>query len=145
MNLALDLAEEAAKNGEVPVGCVIIDKQNNEIIATGKNMMEKVKNPNAHAEMIAIEQACLTLNSKNLSNCNIYINLEPCTMCASAIANARIANLYYAASDTKQGAVENGVKFFTSSSCFHRPEIYSGICAEESQKIIKNFFHKIRC
>jgi len=143
MQQALLEAKKAFENNEVPVGCIIADSKGN-IISRAHNLVETTQNPNFHAEMIAIDQACKKLGSKNLENYDIYVTLEPCTMCASAIANSRITRLYYGALDDKHGAVENGVRFFTSKSCFHRPEIYSGIYAEESTELLKSFFSKIR-
>ncbi len=144
MHLALQEAQKAFNEGEVPVGCVITRSKDSSIVATTRNLMQHSKNPNFHAEILAINLACAKLDSKNLSECDIYITLEPCTMCSAAIANSRLGKLYYAAADKKQGAVENGLKFFNSVSCFHRPEIYSGILEEESVNIIKSFFGKIR-
>lgn len=144
MQLALQEAKKAYDIDEVPVGCVIVDRTRRIIVARAHNQMQKHKNPNFHAEMLAINMACEKIDNKNLSNCDIYVTLEPCTMCASAISNARIGRLYYGASDEKQGSVENGVKFFTSSSCMHRPEIYSGLNNIESLQIIKSFFGKLR-
>lgn len=144
MQLALDLAKKSYLEDEVPVGAVIVKRNNGEIISLARNSMQIQKNPNAHAEMLAINIACKKLDNKNLSECDIYITLEPCTMCASAISNARIGRIYYSASDIKQGAVENGVRFFTSSSCFYRPEIYSGMHREESEELMQSFFSKIR-
>ena len=144
MKLALSEAKKAYDIGEIPVGCVIVDSMRGEIIAQSHNLMQLNKNPNFHAEMLAIDIACKKKANKNLSNCDIYVTLEPCTMCASAISNARINRLYYAASDLKQGAVENGVRFYTSNSCMHRPEIYSGINAHESMELIESFFSKLK-
>jgi len=144
MQAAIDLAKKAYLNGEVPVGAVIVKRNSGEIVALAQNSMQIQKNPNAHAEILAINAACKKLDNKNLSECDIYITLEPCTMCASAISNARIGRLYYAAPDMKQGAVENGVRFFTSSSCLHRPEIYSGMHKEESSALMQSFFSKLR-
>ncbi|NRB10248.1 MAG: nucleoside deaminase [Rickettsiaceae bacterium] len=144
MQEALKQAELAFAAGEVPVGCVIVLRDNNEIIAKSYNMMQQNKNSNAHAEIIALTDASSKLQSKNLSACDIYVTLEPCTMCTSAIANSRVARLYYAADDTKHGAVSNGVRFFTTKSCFHRPEIYSGIASKESSLLLQNFFGKLR-
>lgn len=144
MNHALEQAEIAAKLNEVPVGCVIVDRISDKIIAKAHNNMQKLKNPVAHAEIVAINEACRTINNKSLSNCDIYVTLEPCVMCAAAIAYSRISRLFYAAEDQKQGAVENGVRYFTSESCFHRPEIYSGIGNDRSKELIQDFFKKIR-
>ena len=144
MELALIEAKKAYAQGEVPVGCVIVERGSGKVLVKSYNLMQKTKNPNCHAEMLAIDLACKAANSKNLSNCDIYVTLEPCTMCASAISNARLGRLYYGASDLKQGAVENGVRFYTSNSCMHRPEIYSGINARESEGVIESFFSKLR-
>ena len=144
MKTALIEAQKAYDIGEVPVGCVIVDRSENKIIAQTHNAMESCKNPNLHAEMLAINIACSKKDNKNLSDCDIYFTLEPCTMCASAISNARLSRLYYGASDLKQGAVENGVRFYTTSSCMFRPDVYSGINAYESSQIIKSFFGKLR-
>lgn len=144
MEVALAEAKKAYNIGEIPVGCVIVDRKSGKIIAKSHNSMQLKKSPNLHAEMLAIEIACNEKANKNLSDCDIYVTLEPCTMCASAISNARLSRLYYAASDLKQGAVENGVRFYTSSSCMHRPEIYSGINACESVELIESFFGKLR-
>ena len=142
--MALDEAYLAYSEGEVPVGCVIVDRLTKTVVSRAHNMSQQSHNPNLHAEMIALDIACKKIDNKNLSSCDIYITLEPCTMCASAISNTRIARMYYAASDKKQGAVENGVRFFNSSSCFHRPEIYTGILEEESVNLMQKFFNNIR-
>ena len=144
MSLALEEAKIAGNKGEVPVGCVIINRANKEIIAKSHNLMQQNKNANLHAEILAINAACKKLDNKNLLNCDIYVTLEPCTMCASAISNARLGRLYYGAQDTKQGGVENGVRFFASNSCLHKPEIYSGIQNRQSEEIMKNFFGQLR-
>ena len=144
MMLALKEARKAGDLNEVPVGCVIVDRVKDEIVASAHNLMQKSQNPNFHAEILAINIACDKTNNKNLANCDLYVTLEPCTMCASAISNARIGRLYYGAADIKQGSVENGVRFYTSSSCMHRPEVYSGINSYESIKIIESFFGQLR-
>lgn len=144
MNIALSEAKKAYDKGEVPVGCVIVQQPSGIIITHSHNLSETKKNPNLHAEMIAINEACSKLDSKNLADCDIYVTLEPCTMCASAISNARIKRLFYGCPDVKQGSVENGVRFFTTTSCFHRPEIYNGMLVEESMGLITSFFRKIR-
>jgi tRNA(adenine34) deaminase len=144
MYLALSEAQIAYDIGEVPVGCVIVDRASGQIVAKTHNLMQEKMNPNFHAEMLAINLACEKLGNKALLDCDIYVTLEPCTMCASAISNARLSRLYYGAADLKQGAVENGVKFYTHNSCMFRPEIYSGIYAAESARLITNFFAKLR-
>jgi cytosine deaminase len=144
MQIALSEAKIAFEKGEIPVGCVIVRRKDNKIIAFSHNLVEQEQNPILHAEIIAINNACKQLDNKNLSNCDIYVTLEPCTMCASAISNARLGSLYYGAEDLKQGAIENGVRFFTSKSCFYRPNIYSFVKSEESKVILQSFFSKIR-
>lgn len=144
MKDALQQAKIAADNNEVPVGCVIVDRKSGQIIAKSFNKMQQLHNPIAHAEILAINEACKTLESKSLSNCDIYVTLEPCAMCAAAIANSRLSRLFYAASDQKQGAVENGVRYFTQESCFHRPEVFSGIEEVISKELLQDFFKKIR-
>ena len=144
MKEALKEAQKAFGAGEVPVGCIIVDRIKGKIVAKTHNLMQSKKNPNLHAEILAINIACNQKDRKNLSDCDIYVTLEPCTMCASAISNASLGRLYYGAPDSKQGAVENGVQFYTSNSCMHRPEIYSGINSHESSKIIESFFDKLR-
>ncbi len=144
MDMALAEAQKAYDAGEVPVGCVIVERDSSQVLAVAHNLMQKEKNPNMHAEILAINLACKKIDNKNLSNCDIYVTLEPCTMCASAISNARLDRLYYGASDLKQGAVENGVRFYTNNSCMHRPEIYSGLNENESSRIIESFFGNLR-
>ncbi len=144
MQLALQQAQKAFEENEVPVGCVIVHRKTKEIIASTHNLVENNNNPTHHAEILAIDAACKKLNSKNLSECDLYVTLEPCTMCASAISHSRIKNLYFGANDEKQGAVESGVNFFSSNSCFHKPEIYSNIMTEESKELLKKFFKTLR-
>ena len=142
--MALEEARIAYLEKEIPVGCVIVDRQSGVVLAKAHNMCQQLKNPNLHAEMIAITTACNEINNKNLSGCDLYVSLEPCVMCASAISNARIGKLYYAASDQKQGSVENGLRFYTTGSCFHRPEVYPGLLSLESEAIILSFFRQLR-
>lgn len=144
MNIAIEEAIKAYQLGEVPVGCIIFDRNTSSIIAKSHNMMQSTNNPNNHAEMLAINEACKNNNNKNLSSCDIYVTLEPCTMCASAISNARIGRLYYGSPDPKFGAIENGVRFYTSSSCFSIPEIYSGIEEKKCKNLMQSFFGEIR-
>jgi cytosine deaminase len=144
MEEALDQARIAFNSSEIPVGAVIIDNQNHQIIARGYNLVEQMNNPTLHAEIVVINKACQILSSKNLSNCDIYVTLEPCAMCAAAISFARIKRLFYAADDVKQGSVENGGRFFSSKCCFHRPEVYSGFSADSSSNLMRSFFDRIR-
>jgi len=142
MEAALNQAKIAFDKDEVPVGAVIVE--NGKIIAASHNSNLFLKDPTAHAEIAALRMACQIKNSSRLDGCDIYVTLEPCSMCASAIALARIRRVYYAVSDVKFGAVENGAKIFQSSSCHHRPEVYSGIFEEESRKLLKDFFQSKR-
>ena len=141
---ALKQAQIAYDLGEVPVGAVITQRLNGKIIAKAHNMMQTSGNPLKHAEMIVIDMACKKLGNKNLSNCDLYVSLEPCAMCASAVSHSRLGRLFYGASDQKQGAVENGVRFFTNTSCHWRPEVYHGMLFYESQELMQNFFKRIR-
>jgi tRNA(adenine34) deaminase len=142
MNEALKQAKLAYKNNEVPVGAVIV--ANNKIIAKAYNKNIKLNDPMAHAEILAIKKAAKLIKSPRLDDCDIYVTLEPCTMCASVISLSRIRRVYYGANDIKFGAIENGVKFFNSSSCQHKAEIYSGIREKESQKLLTSFFKNRR-
>lgn len=138
MDRALDLARAAAVAGEVPVGCVVVC--GGDVIASAANRTLADRDPTAHAEMLAIRQAARTLGSERLTDCDLYVTLEPCAMCAGAISFARIRRLYYGAGDPKGGAVDNGVRFFASAACHHRPEVYGGICESDASALLKNFF-----
>jgi tRNA(adenine34) deaminase len=142
MDMALDQARAAAAAGEAPVGCVVVC--GGEVIAQAGNRTLADKDPTAHAEMLAIRAAALAIGSERLAGCDLYVTLEPCAMCAAALAFARIRRLYYGAADAKGGAVENGVRFFTSPTCHHRPEIYGGIGAAEASALLKEFFRARR-
>ncbi len=142
MENALKQARIAFEKDEVPVGAVIVE--NGKIIATSHNQNLILKDPTAHAEILAIRKAAKIKDSARLDGCDLYVTLEPCAMCASAIALARIRRVYYAASDIKFGAVENGVRIFSSISCHHKPEIYSGISGEESKELMQSFFRNKR-
>jgi tRNA(adenine34) deaminase len=142
MARALALAKEAAQSGEVPVGAVIV--KDGEIIAEASNAMRSGSDPTAHAEIMAIRAAAARLNNQRLDGCDLWVTLEPCAMCAGAISHARIARLYYAASDEKGGGVENGACVFNHSTCHHRPEVYSGMCERESVALLKDFFERRR-
>ncbi|MGI4753310.1 MAG: nucleoside deaminase [Janthinobacterium lividum] len=144
MQEALKQAEIAFSKNEVPVGAVIVDRENQRIISKNYNNTEEKNNALYHAEIIAINEACRIISSKNLSDYDIYVTLEPCAMCAAAIAHSRLKRLFYGASDSKHGAVESNLRYFDSKACFHRPEIYSGIFAEDSALLMKEFFKKIR-
>jgi len=138
MQLALDLARKAAEAGEVPVGAVIVC--DGDIVASAPNRMRELSDPTAHAEMLALRQAIAGLGEMRLSACDLYVTLEPCTMCAGAISNARIRRLYYAAPDPKGGAVDNGVRFFNAPTCHHRPEVIAGLSETEAAALLTAFF-----
>ena len=138
MQLALDQARAAAGRGEVPVGCVIV--RNGEVVAQAGNRTIADRDPTAHAELLAIRQAALALGSERLTDCDLYVTLEPCAMCAAAMSFARIRRLYFGAADPKGGAVENGVRFFSQPTCHHRPEVYGGINESESAGLLRDFF-----
>ena len=138
MEIALQEAKAAAKAGEVPVGCVIT--RGGEIIVQAGNRTLTDRDPTAHAEILALRAAAKKLDSERLIDCDLYVTLEPCAMCAAAISFARIRRLYFGASDRKGGAVESGVRFFGASTCHHRPEIYGGIGEADSAALLKEFF-----
>ena len=140
MQIAIEMAKHAAEKDEVPVGAVIVNNITGEIVAKAGNLSAHVGDATSHAEILAIQQACKKLNSNRLWDCDMYVTLEPCTMCAAAVSFARIENLYFGAEDTKGGAVINGVKFYESPSCHHRPNYEYGILAEECSQILKDFF-----
>lgn len=142
MSAALDQARAAAAAGEVPVGCVIV--RNGTVIARAHNRTLIDRDPTAHCEMLAIRQAAAALISERLVDCDLYVTLEPCAMCAAAISFARIRRLYYGATDPKGGAVENGVRFFAASTCHHRPEVYGGIGEADAATLLKDFFRARR-
>jgi tRNA(adenine34) deaminase len=138
MPAAIAQAKDAAAVGEVPVGCVIL--RAGTIIARARNRTLADHDPTAHAEMLAIRAAAAALGSERLIDCDLYVTLEPCTMCAAAISFARIRRLYYGAVDPKGGAVESGARFFSAPTCHHRPEVYGGIAEAEAGELLKEFF-----
>jgi tRNA(adenine34) deaminase len=138
MEAALEEARAAAAHGEVPVGCVIA--QGPRIIARARNRTLADRDPTAHAEMLALRQAAAALGTERLSDCDAYVTLEPCSMCAAALSFARIRRLYYGAGDPKGGAVDNGVRFFSAPACHHRPEVYGGIAEREAAALLRSFF-----
>jgi tRNA(adenine34) deaminase len=142
MILAVDEARAAAAAGEVPVGCVIV--HDGEVVARAGNRTLRDHDPTAHAEVLAIRSATASLGSERLVDCDLYVTLEPCAMCAAAISFARIRRLYFGAPDPKGGAVENGVKFFGNPSCHHRPEVYGGIGEREAATLLREFFAERR-
>jgi tRNA(adenine34) deaminase len=142
MQLALAEAAAAGEAGEVPVGCVIV--RAGVPIARAGNRTLGDRDPTAHAEMLAIRLAAAVLRSERLTDCDLYVTLEPCTMCAAAISLARLRRLYYAAADPKGGAVESGVRFFSASTCLHRPEVYGGIGESAAATLLRRFFAERR-
>ena len=142
MDLALKAAENAAKTGEVPIGCVVV--RDNSVIATAGNRTLTDRDPTAHAELLAIREAARKLGSERLTDCDLYVTLEPCPMCAGAISFARIRRLYYGATDPKGGAVESGVRFFASPTCHHRPEVYPSVGESEAATLLRDFFRARR-
>jgi tRNA(adenine34) deaminase len=138
MDLALKEAENAGKSGEVPIGCVIV--RDNAVIASAGNRTLTDRDPTAHAEILAIREAARVTGSERLVDCDLYVTLEPCTMCAAAISFARVRRLYYGATDPKGGAVESGVRFFASPTCHHVPEVYSSVGESEAAALLREFF-----
>jgi tRNA(adenine34) deaminase len=142
MTLALKLAAEAAAEGEAPVGAVITE--NGEILAAERNRMQVLNDPTAHAEMLAIRAALTKRGTGRLDGCDLYVTLEPCAMCAGAIAHVRLRRLYFGAEDKKAGAVENGVRLFTQPTCHHAPEVVGGIGERQASSLLKEFFAERR-
>ncbi|KAA6205181.1 MAG: nucleoside deaminase [Candidatus Tokpelaia sp.] len=146
MREALNQARYAAQADEVPVGAVLVHE--NRIIAKAHNQTRGGRtyppDPTAHAEICVLRLACAALGAERLDNCDLYVTLEPCTMCAAAISFARIRRLYYGAADARGGAVEHGPRFFSSPACFHAPELYPGLTERESETLLKEFFQKKR-
>jgi tRNA(adenine34) deaminase len=136
---AFSEARAAAARGEVPVGAVIVDASG-AILGSAGNRTLELKDPTAHAEVLAIRAAALALSSERLIDCDLYVTLEPCTMCAAAISFARLRRVYFAAGDEKMGAVEHGTRFFKQATCHHAPEVYSGIGESEAQDLLRDFF-----
>jgi tRNA(adenine34) deaminase len=142
MDLALEEARTAGGRGEVPVGCVVV--RDGKVVTSAGNRTLADRDPTAHAEIVAVRSAAMALGSERLADCDLYVTLEPCAMCAGAVAFARIRRLYYGAPDPKGGAVDNGVKFFASPSCHHRPEVYGGMAEAEASVLLKEFFRERR-
>lgn len=138
MRRALDAARDAAAAGEVPVGAVVIRR--GETVAVAANASRALNDPTAHAEMLAIRAAAAALGDDRLSDCDLYVTLEPCAMCAGAIALARIARVFWGASDPKGGAVEHGPRLFSQPTCHHRPELFGGIGEAEAAALLRDFF-----
>ena len=143
MDDALEEAAKALERGEVPVGAVIVEASGN-IIARAGNETRARLDPSAHAEVLVIRKACNSLKTDKLVNCDMYVTLEPCAMCAALVANARIRRIYFAASDPKSGGIQQGARVFDHKQTHHVPEIYSGIGEEKAAKLLRNFFAKKR-
>lgn len=142
MAIALKQARLAGAEGEVPIGAVVI--KHGVVIATGRNAPRAKHDPTSHAEIEAIRAAALALDNERLDGCELWVTLEPCAMCAGAIVHARIARLYYGASDAKGGAVEHGARVFDQAQCLHRPEVYSGMGESQAAQLLKTFFQQRR-
>jgi tRNA(adenine34) deaminase len=142
MATALDEARAAGARGEVPVGCAVV--RDGTVIACAGNRTVGDRDPTAHAELIVIRAASARLGSERLTDCDLYVTLEPCAMCAAAMSFARIRRLYFGAADPKGGAIENGVRFFSAPTCHHRPDVYGGINESECAALLKDFFQARR-
>jgi tRNA(adenine34) deaminase len=142
MDRALDMARAAGLAGEVPIGAVVV--KDGRIVGRGGNSPRTDHDPTAHAEIAAIRAAAAHLGQERLTDCELWVTLEPCAMCAGAIAHARIAKLYYAAPDPKGGGVEHGARVFDHPQCLHRPEVYAGIAEQEAAELLRAFFRERR-
>lgn len=142
MDLALSLAEEAAAAGEAPVGAVIVE--DGTVLAAERNRMQALADPTAHAEMLAIRTALAARGTGRLDGCDLYVTLEPCAMCAGAIAHARLRRVYFGAEDPKAGAVENGIRLFEQPTCHHRPEVIGGLGTARAEALLRDFFARLR-
>jgi tRNA(adenine34) deaminase len=138
MDIALAEARAALAAGEVPVGCVVV--RTGTVVARAHNRTVIDRDPTAHCELLAVRAAAAALSTERLTDCDVYVTLEPCTMCAAALSFARIRRLYYGAADPKGGAVENGVRFFSTAACHHRPEVYGGMAEREAGALLTEFF-----
>lgn len=140
MIMALDLARTAAAAGEIPVGAVLVDSLSGDVIASSGNRTERDHDATAHAELLVLKEGGRILGTPRLVDCDLYVTLEPCAMCAAGIAFARIRRLYYGAYDPKGGGVEHGPRFFSQTTCHHRPEVYGGIHEQDCGAVLKDFF-----
>lgn len=144
MQRCLELANKAAEQDEVPIGAIIVNPKNGEIISEAYNLSEHILDATAHAEIMAIRKACEIMGTNRLRGMDLYVTLEPCTMCAAAISFARIENLYFGAFDKKGGAVINGVRFFETETCHHKPNVTGGILGDKCSELLKIFFRNKR-
>ena len=140
MTLALEDARKAVRVGEVPVGAVLVDTLSGEVLARDHNRVEELKDPTAHAELLVLQATARRLGEKRLADADLYVTLEPCAMCAGAIALARVRRLYFGAYDPKGGAVEHGARVFTQPTCNHRPEVVGGLSESAASALLKDFF-----
>lgn len=144
MKIALEEATAAAARGEVPVGAVIVDGDSGEILARAGNRVMELSDPTAHAEMLCIREAAASRNSERLTDCDLYVTLEPCPMCAQAISFARIRRLYFGAEDEKGGGVAHGPRIYGQPTCHHKPDVYGGISENEAGQMLRDFFRERR-
>lgn len=143
MDVALAEAEAAGRRGEVPIGAVVV-ASDGRLLAKAGNRTRELADPSAHAELLAIREACASLGSERLVDCDLYVTLEPCPMCAALISFARIRRLYFGAPDPKGGGVEHGARVFSHATCHHRPEVYSGLGEEPARELLRAFFAERR-
>lgn len=144
MALAFEEAEAAAARGEVPIGAVVIEAATGRVLARAGNEVEAAHDPTAHAELLALRRAGAMLGAPRLVDCDLYVTLEPCPMCAAAVSFARIRRLYYGATDPKGGGVEHGARVFEQPTCHHKPELYGGLQESRASELLKNFFRARR-
>src|SRR5690554_1137382 len=144
MQFALAQAEQAARAGEVPVGAVVVESRSGRILTAAHNLVERDCDPTAHAELLAIRAAAAALHSPRLVECDLYVTLEPCAMCAQAIAFARIRRLIFGAYDPKGGGVEHGARVFERTTCHHKPEVIGGVMEAAAARLLRDFFHAKR-
>ncbi|TVR97812.1 MAG: nucleoside deaminase [Rhodospirillales bacterium] len=140
MEMALAEAERALARGEVPVGCVVVDSMTETVVASAGNRVEELRDPTAHAEMLALRAAARRLGSRHLTACDLYVTLEPCAMCAAAMSFARIRRLCFGAYDVKMGGVEHGARVFARETCHHRPEVVGGLSETAAAGLMQRFF-----
>jgi tRNA(adenine34) deaminase len=144
MDLAIKEAKAAGLKGEVPIGAVVVDAKSGEVLAVASNVTETDHDPTGHAELVALRMAAKKVGSARLLDCDLYVTLEPCTMCATAISFARIRRLYFGAYDPKGGGVDHGACFYQQPTCHHRPEVYGGIQESECAALLTDFFQAKR-
>ncbi|MBP2227172.1 tRNA(Arg) A34 adenosine deaminase TadA [Azospirillum agricola] len=144
MDIAFQEAEAAAARGEVPVGAVVVDPATGAILGRAGNRTEELADPTAHAEVLALRQACAAHGSPRLPGCDLYVTLEPCALCAAALSFARLRRVYFGAYDPKGGAVDHGPRFYRQSTCHHAPEVYGGIGETRAGTLLRDFFKSRR-